>query len=219
MPQFKNRTAAALNQAWPAAATELVSDVELDRLVDDVTDSVIDGRRGDLSALFERVRSPTPPVVTWGPDDLDLANHPRLAHLHRFWQQRRRGAGLPLSSTIDPLELGPALGYVMLMEPVGGGEDFLYRLYGTAIADRSGLEMTGKRVRDVPVPLVAVYFLATYRAVLMTRRPLYTRHSTHHAIGFDDWSRLILPFDDAEGRIDRLLVGNVPLRRQIPSTR
>lgn len=219
MQSLTTKTIDAVHQAWPAAATEQISDAELDRLVDEVTDSIIDTRKGDLTALFQRVRSPTMPVVTWEPDDLALADHSRLAHLHRHWQQQRRGGDLPLSSAIDPLELGPALGYVMLMEPVGGGDDFLYRLYGTAIADRSGLEMTGKRVREVPVPLVAVYFLASYRAVLMTRRPLYTRHSTHHAIGFDDWNRLILPFVDVDGRVDRLLVGNVPTRRQMRAAR
>src|SRR5690606_31340466 len=114
--------------------------------------------------------------------------------LNRFWHEHRAAPDLPPSAAIDPFELGPALGILMLLEPVDGGNDFLYRLYGTVIAEYSGIEMTGKRVWDVPAPLVAAYFLATYRAVFDQRRPLFAHHTTHHDIQIARWDRLILPF-------------------------
>jgi hypothetical protein len=181
------------------------------RLAEELTRAVIEGRSGPVDALFREIDSPAP-VLRWAPDDAVLESPP-LRFLNRFWRDRRGTSGLPPSATIDPLELGPALGYLMLLEPVDGGIDFLYRLYGSIIAEHAGIEMTGKRVWDVPAPLVAAYFVATYRAVLAERRPLFAHHATHHDIQIAQWDRLILPFAGADGRVDRLLVGNMPSLR------
>ena len=209
MHRFRSDALAAARETWPVAATQQVSEDELDQLADDATDAVIDSRKSGLRLLFNRIESPTP-IVEWEPGPEILEPHLRLEFLQRYWSDRHRDHRLPLSTTIDPIELQPALGFIMLLEPIRGGDDFLYRVYGTAIAQQSGLEMTGKRVRDVPIPLVAVYFLATYRAVTFVRRPLFTHHATHHSIQVAQWDRLILPFVDEAGEVDRLLVGNVP---------
>lgn len=50
---------------------------------------------------------------------------------------------MPLASEIDALEMRPALGYGMLVEPVDGGADFRDRLYGSNLAAVSGFDMTG----------------------------------------------------------------------------
>jgi hypothetical protein len=205
MPTCENR---GLAKVWPSAVTTSLPDAEFERLVADVTADLIAGHDAALRAMFERIESPTP-MVMWEPDATTLEAHPHLAFLQRYWSERRRDADLPLSSGIDAIDLAPVLGHVMLMEPVDGGDDFLYRVYGTLIAQQAGMEMTGKRVRDIPAPLVAVYFLATYRAVMQGRRPMFAHHSTHHDIQIAEWDRLILPFVNDEGMVDRLLVGNV----------
>lgn len=200
---------AKVRQAWPAAAGKVLPEAELEQLLADVTTCLISSSDEALRLLFDRIESPTPSIV-WAPDADRLTGYPRLSYLLRYWSERRRGSALPLSSEIDAIDLAPALGYVMLMEPIADGDDFVYRVYGTLIAQHSGTEMTGKRVRDVPIPLVAVYFLATYRAVRLARMPMFAHHSTHHDIQIAQWDRLILPFVNAEGAVDRLLVGNVP---------
>lgn len=213
MHMFRQRAFDMAKRVWPVASTQVIGEEELEHLVGKVTESLIDGNLAALQALFQRIDSPTP-VIEWDPRPSSLEDHPRLDFLQRYWSERRHRPHLPPSSEIDAAMMKPALGYIMLLEPMHHGDDFLYRVYGTAIAAQAGMEMTGKRVRDVPIPLVAVFFLASYRAVLLMRRPLFARHQTHHDIQVAKWDRLILPFVDGAGRIDRLLVGNVPSLRR-----
>lgn len=204
----ENNALLALRETWPGAFLDRVAsrDVSLD--AERVAQGLVSDNRQDLDRLFDSLESNAPELV-WSPDSADLACD-ILAFLRRYWLDRREGGGLPLSRAIDALELVPALGYVMLMEPVDGGTDFLYRVYGSRIVDYSKTEMTGKRVSDVPSPSVSAYFIATYRAVCIRREPLYTYHRSRLAQFYTQWERLILPFVNADGQIDRLLVGNVP---------
>ena len=174
---------------------------------------LVEGRFEVIYGLFEAIDSPRP-VLKWQPDDADLESR-HLRFLHDYWRRRIRPEGLPLSSGIDAFDLKPALGYVMLLEPTGADGDFRYRVYGSIIAEKGGLELTGKRVSQVPSPMVAAYFLATYRAVVVRRCPLLARHTTHHNIQITQWDRLILPFVDSNGQIYRLLVGNIPGARTL----
>lgn len=209
---FRETAIGAVRRVWPGAFRIERSPEQLQQLADDLTQAVIAGRSGPIDTLFREIDSP-PPVLRWAPDDASLAHRP-LRFLNRYWRDQRGDCCPPPSRIIDPLDLGPALGYLMLLEPLHGGTDFLYRLYGTVVAEYAGIEMTGKRVWEVPAPLVAAYFVATYRAVLAERRPLFAHHATHHDIQIAQWDRLILPFTGDDGRVDRLLVGNVPSLRE-----
>jgi len=44
------------------------------------------------------------------------------------------------------------------------------------------------------------------------RQPLLTRRAPRGAAQTNTWERLALPFADKEGRIQRLLIGNLPLK-------
>lgn len=151
-------------------------------------------------------------VLVWDPgeDDLPL---PALRLLLAWWRARMpRGGGLPPASTrVDPLELRPALGHLMIMDVAPGAADFRYRLFGTAIADRSGFDLTGKFVSQVPGPSDAViWFLATYGAAALEGAPLYTEHTPWSAMSVTRWFRLILPLAGPDGEVARFVVGNVP---------
>ncbi len=181
------------------------------QLVDTATRELIAGRADTIARLFTAIESPLP-TTHWDPT-ADSLDSDRLRFLLEIWQEAASQGRLPSSRSIDPMRLAPVLGYVMLLEPIDGGTDFRYRVYGSIIAEHSGIEMTGKRVRDLPSAPVAVYLLATYRAVCQTRRPMFAHHTTHYDIQIAEWSRLILPFAADDGTVDRLLVGNVPSMR------
>lgn len=101
----------------------------------------------------------------------------------------------------------------MLLEPVDDGEDFVYRVYGTNIARFVGLEMTGKRLTNGPLPPFAqALFLVGYRAVLKRQEPLLSRHVAPTDFVMATWDRLILPFVDEDSMVTRLLVVNEPVR-------
>lgn len=194
---------------WRKSLTDTTTpSVELTRRVALVTGDLIAGRTGEIDRLFADIDSP-PPTTSWDPPEAALGNE-LLGFLLRTWQAAAPTGALPSSRTIDAFGLRPALGYVMLLEPIDAGADFRYRIYGSKIAEHAGLEMTGKCIWDIPSPLVAAYFLATYRAVYLHRRPLLARHTTHHDIQIAEWTRIILPFAADDGSVDRLLVGNIP---------
>lgn len=177
---------------------------DIDRLVCElVVDSV-----GGLDALFVETGSP-PPFLRWNPREGDLGDE-RLRFLLSFWRRAARSGDLPDAAAIEPVALRPALGVVMLLEPIEAASDFRYRVYGTSIAAQSGIEMTGKRVSDIPSHPLALFFGVTYRAVLARREPLFARHATNFNIQIAQWDRLILPFVDERDAVSRLLVGNIP---------
>lgn len=203
-PEFFN----AVLSAWPGAMRARRSAAELREVAAHAAGELSQGRTDTIDGLFDEMRSPEP-VLRWSPAE-DRFDVPQLRFLRAYWEARSPAGMPPASSRIDPLDLVPALGYLMLMEPVDDAVDFRYRVYGTRIVEHSKVEMTGKRVWDIPAPQVAAYFGATYRAVVDRREPLFAQHRTHHDIQVAQWDRLILPFVDDCGTVDRLLVGNVP---------
>src|SRR3546814_6150489 len=80
-----------------------------------------EGRHAAVDSLFRVIEIP-PPTLHWAPDDDFLAGSSPLRFLSRFWHDHRAAADLPPSSAIDPFALGPALGILMLLEPIDGGK-------------------------------------------------------------------------------------------------
>lgn len=148
------------------------------------------------------------PLYVWAPTPADLPE-PRLVTLLGYWSDLRGSGGLPALSAVDPTRLGDALGYAMLLEALQDG-DYRYRLYGSRIAERAGFDMTGKRTSEIPSNIATgALFGVVYRAAAARRTPIFTRHTPPAPIDVVRWSRLVLPMQGAEGRID-FLVGNVP---------
>lgn len=212
LPGRDKRATEVLRESWPGAfrVQEPVDDLRREALL--AADELVAGGRGRIDRLFAIIES-EPPTLKWDPDVADLGAG-ELAFLLRFWLERRQEGGPPPSRMIDALDLKPALGCIMLMEPTADGEDFRYRVYGSRIVEYSKVEMTGKCVWDVPSPYVAAFFLTTYRAVSIRRQPLHAFHRSRLDQYYAQWERLILPFVDDEGTVNRLLVGNVPSVRR-----
>lgn len=148
------------------------------------------------------------PQIEWRPDLATLSTE-ELRFLGQAWANRRRGNCPPSVESVDLSEIEAGCAYAMALDVVAKGEDFLYRLYGQRIAEVTGFDMTGKLLSSVPTqPALAAFFLASYRAVVMSRSPLLTIHEPpSYPIR---WTRLILPLINADGDVTRLLAGNVP---------
>ncbi len=145
------------------------------------------------------------------PDAADLTVEPLRSTL-RFWQNLPKVEGVAEVERIDPAELLPALGYIMLVDPGEGRNDFRYALYGTKIAAVAGFDMTGKSVWQIATAsAIQVFFAACYRAVAELRVPLYTVHKAPPHITASHWHRLILPLGRG-GEVRRFLVCNTPIQ-------
>jgi hypothetical protein len=178
-----------------------------DRLAE-LRDDLIAGRIDAAERLFSD-HGVDPPIVVWDPDALAVPT-PQLVFLLRYWDRLHVAGGHVAPGRVDPAELAPVLDHVMLLDVEEGGGDFRYRLYGRAIAARSGFDMTGRRTSELPTgQLASDFFLAVYRAVLARRRPVYTWHQMPVQVTANTWHRLILPLADSDGRVVQLLAGNV----------
>ena len=207
---------------WPLASLRLgrispLSVLERGRGKDDIVPTIdlneltVTLLRGDFLKINELFRDAgaCDPEIRLNPAEEDIDSL-RLKSLFQYWTALPRGPKLPLSQAIDAVEIGPALGIVMLLQTLPDPFEFRYRVYGSEIALISKMEWTGKTTKDLPSPEMRAFFQATYAAAVQSGAPLLSYHQPPTAYGMSIWSRLILPCEDGAGRIDRLLVGNEP---------
>lgn len=152
------------------------------------------------------------PVIRWAPP-VESLEKPQLAFLRGFWEANRNADGFLPRKLADPFALRPALGFIMILEAVEEGWDYVYRLYGSAIAEYAIRDYTGARTSELVVPghtYIQSFYIAGYRAAAARGETLYTENTPPPKITVERWHRLILPLCDAQGRPGMFLVGNVP---------
>ncbi len=185
-------------------------------LIEDSAESIIrssGSELGPLEALYRDSRM-QPPTVKLAPrhDEIPLATH---RSLWQWWSAQADQDALPNMDLITPAALKPYLGRLILMEPIDGGADFRYRLYGSTIAHFVGNDFTGKLLsetythREFPEVAMSCH-LATFRASIQARCPLYMAENRDHKVTPYTWHRLLLPFADAEGTVARVVLYTVP---------
>lgn len=134
---------------------------------------------------------------------LDDVNCPILASTFNYWLENRQGEEPPSIRHIDPTRLKAALGWFALVDLIDGGDDFIYRLFGSEIAWRFDLDLTGQRVSTFPPPF-GPFLLASYRACIAARGPLLAQCAFNDPLA-DQIRCLLLPWTDDSGTIVRLM--------------
>lgn len=143
-------------------------------------------------------------------EDFALRQHQVM---YQFWLANRRGDALPPSSAFDALEVREALGYIHLAQPNDDYTDFRYRVYASAVAEVGSVDMTGKWFSQSTSPDWSFY-LRQLAAVADMRAPVYSENNAHYKVSVTvKWCRLLLPMADSGGRVDRIAVAIVPVRR------
>lgn len=167
----------------------------------------------DLARIF-----PGRSRACWVGSSGDL-DEPRLASLLEYWQrQRPEGGGMPPRRAMDPLEMKPLLGFLMVLELERDGFDAIYRLYGSNLAGNgAGRDWTGFRVsemcRQMQAP-AALLARACYLAIHRRPAPFFTMHTPPRRQGVGVWKRLMLPLADSDGACTRILVASLPLEQR-----
>lgn len=170
---------------------------------------LIDNRLDDIASAFLGDNT-EPPVVVWNPAPEEIRTD-LVRSVLDHWNGLRGQDKAPPIARLDPVGLRSALGYVMLVDPVDGGADFRYRLYGSLIASVSGMDLTGRLVSEHHASAYVVDFsFAGYLAVYRRCEPLYTFRRPARAEYTRAWERLVLPLLDERGQVGRFLVVNVP---------
>lgn len=142
------------------------------------------------------------------PEDLPAE---QLTSVLQFWLELPKVNGVPNMVKVNPEQVRPALGYLILLDIDEENDDFHYALYGSRIAEVSGFDMTGKSIWSIATtPSVQIFFAGCYMAARRLRCPIYTVHEAPPFITVSLWHRLILPLG-IDGRVTRFLVCNLPI--------
>lgn len=146
------------------------------------------------------------------PSEADLIDARERALL-KMWRKERFARGrVPRWNQLDADLLADLKPYLMYLVVQDDG-DLRYLDYGSAIARAYGQDMTGRRTSELSAP-IAKAFLSLYHLALKQAIPYATRHHPPPPVPVSHWHRLILPLDEAQGgKIDRFLVGNIPIYR------
>lgn len=184
----------------------------LDRAeIDCFTTALLRGETEPIGAVF-RAHGNQMPLLRWAPGIDDLPK-PQLKFLLEHWNGLRGAAVLPPRKAVDPVALKPALGFIMLLDVVDDGWDYVYRLYGSEIAPHVVRDYTGMRTSELVMSghdYITHFYIACYRAARLRRLALYTENTPPPSIAVKIWHRLLLPFADTAGEPNHFLVGNVP---------
>ncbi|EDP63670.1 hypothetical protein BAL199_26097 [alpha proteobacterium BAL199] len=181
-------------------------------VVNDLAESLVIGDLGPVGELF-RSNGVNTPLVSWTPCVTDISSKP-LDFLIEFWASRKGVQKWPSIELIDPVDLRPALGGMLVCEPTDDASDFRIRLYGSRLALEMGRDLTGTFISDFePDSYITTFYLACYQAVMARGIPLFTRHAPSAKAYAADIKRLLLPFGPPD-KVTRILTGvdSVPRR-------
>lgn len=144
------------------------------------------------------------------PDDLQADD---LRALYRLWLDLRGGGRLPPIDAIEPIHLQPWLGLLAVCEIVPDPASvrpfrIRYRLFGTALVQVIGCDLTGRFIEDGPCgadPVVADAYHQVARSGLARR--VAGTFEAGRPVRRHRFEELLLPFADAGGAVARLLLG------------
>ena len=91
--------------------------------------------------------------------------------LHRYWLLKQHDGRPPARKDLDPLiEIPSLVANLVLLEPVDGS--YRYRLVGTEVVKRTGMEMTGKMIGlTITLPEMRDQWRLALDTVSETRKP------------------------------------------------
>jgi PAS domain S-box-containing protein len=170
-----------------------------------LADDLAQGRTDTLGALFAAHDAPTPTIV-WKPGLID-AQHPILRSFLRGCGGAPDGT-LPVA-WLDSEEFSALADWAMVVVPIEGEDDLIYRHYGSKIAEVYQSDMTGRRVSSIGGH-VAEFFQALYAAVGRRREPVMSQHEPPRQVFVRAWRRIILPLINDAGDVACFAAVNVP---------
>jgi hypothetical protein len=136
--------------------------------------------------------------------------NPRLRRLYDYWCERRSGRRFPARSDVDPVDLSFLLGNLILADVIPGDPlTFYIRLHGTNLSERSGYELTGKMLSDLPVNEFRTLAIESFTTVATTGEPLHGHRDRVLDGRLRRYETVILPLSKDGERVDMLMIGMI----------
>jgi hypothetical protein len=137
---------------------------------------------------------------------------PLLRRLHDDWQARRRGRAMPARADFDPVDLKYMMGKLLLVDVLRDPLRFRYRLIGTELVKRRGIDLTGRMLDDHPDPEYREYSRQRYVTAVLGRQPLSSIQTRLVLDGrLRRYEALLLPLAGDGETVDMLMIGIVHL--------
>ena len=130
---------------------------------------------------------------------------PALLRLYDYWETKRGGRRWPARRDIDPLDFGYVLGNVALIDVLGEPTAFRVRLFGDNLVRKIGIEVTGKRLEDIPLPQLRDHFALRCPQIVARGTPYRTKGDYFMDDRLLRHELLVLPLSDDGARINMLL--------------
>jgi hypothetical protein len=142
-------------------------------------------------------------AATTMPEDI---SNPPLHALHDYWDGKRHGRTMPRRRDLDPLEMKTWLGRLILVDVIGDGTDFRYRIHGSVLSGRVGFDMTGRFVSSLDHAIRAAT-MAEYREAYRGRRAIFIPDSSFVDRPYMVFGKLVLPLSEDDSVPTMLLAG------------
>ena len=144
---------------------------------------------------------------------LDGLMDQRLRRVLDYWYSKSGPGCLPGRRDIDPSEFRWALGLVCLLDVEQRPLRFRYRLDGSVIASRNGVDMTGRSIDALEHKPSAGMLHGQFATVVAERLPALHRITTEYSVSYATYERLSLPLSD--DRQDVAMIMTVAANPQI----
>lgn len=133
-----------------------------------------------------------------------------LSQVYEYWRSKVDGPMLPTRNAIDPFEIRSLLPHIGLIDVMGDGDEFRYRLIGTHMVDIFGRDFTGCKLGDNHKDGAYGHFLKTlYAQCAHERKPVFCESQFLYR---DDEPlqirRLVMPLVDQFGKVVMLFFSN-----------
>ncbi|MBB4211707.1 hypothetical protein EV659_106154 [Rhodothalassium salexigens DSM 2132] len=139
-----------------------------------------------------------------------LSSHP-FQTVWAHWSSLRTGTDLPAKRDLNPAALKTVLPNVVLLERAAT-DRFVYRLAGTAFAERLSYNPTGQNLIDQLDPAVRDWSITWFNRSLDERFGALSEYSAEYYTGrVNKVASLYLPLRDATGAVSLFLAVNWPL--------
>ncbi|MCA1939705.1 MAG: PAS domain-containing protein [Caenispirillum bisanense] len=137
-----------------------------------------------------------------------VLRHPQLKSLYAYWVSRCGDDSLPMAEDVEPADLRPWIGNLVVMDVSRNGSDdaaqYSYAYYSSGFASAFG-DKAGRSIDELPEEQRAL-LKAEYDHVRVDRIPTSRVYTAEFPTGRQSWERLVLPFFDPEGEVVKLLV-------------
>jgi hypothetical protein len=144
-------------------------------------------------------------------DILATISDDALRRLYLYWKDKAGDRRFPGRPDIDPLDFAYVLGWVTLVDVLHDPLRFRFRLYGSELAHRHGLDLTGRYLDQHPDHQFGMMLQRSWEQVVTAGAPACVRYERKIGERKRRWESLRMPLSTDGTTIDMLLAGTRPI--------